>query len=123
MTSTAAETERQLLSDIDHIDRNRRMVRRWLGVVLLTLFALVLVGGATRLTESGLSITDNSNPQARRTGAPNRWRGGRRDDGVRSPRPEAAGDSARNRGLDRELVPFFSLPRRCSKRAAALAGG
>ena len=36
----------------------RRAVRRWLGFVVLTLFALVLVGGATRLTESGLSITE-----------------------------------------------------------------
>ncbi len=38
--------------------RNRRQVRGWLYVVLLTLFALVLVGGATRLTDSGLSITE-----------------------------------------------------------------
>lgn len=57
MTSTAATLERQLQTDIDRIDRNRRLVRVWLWVVLLTLFALVLVGGATRLTDSGLSIT------------------------------------------------------------------
>ncbi|EKF20238.1 COX15/CtaA family protein [Nitratireductor pacificus] len=38
--------------------RNRRLVRFWLYGVLLVLFALVLVGGATRLTESGLSITE-----------------------------------------------------------------
>jgi heme a synthase len=38
--------------------RNRAMVRGWLYVVLLVLFALVLVGGATRLTNSGLSITE-----------------------------------------------------------------
>ncbi|WP_048647634.1 COX15/CtaA family protein [Nitratireductor soli] len=38
--------------------RNRRFVRFWLYGVLLVLFALVLVGGATRLTESGLSITE-----------------------------------------------------------------
>ena len=44
--------------DTDRIDRNRRQVRRWLGFVLFTLFVLVLVGGATRLTESGLSITE-----------------------------------------------------------------
>ncbi|TIT58168.1 MAG: heme A synthase, partial [Mesorhizobium sp.] len=37
---------------------NRVLVRGWLYVVLLVLFALVLVGGATRLTESGLSITE-----------------------------------------------------------------
>ncbi|WP_292168099.1 COX15/CtaA family protein [Mesorhizobium sp.] len=38
--------------------RNRAQVRGWLYFVLLVLFALVLVGGATRLTESGLSITE-----------------------------------------------------------------
>lgn len=36
----------------------RRPLRIWLGIVLLALFALVLVGGATRLTQSGLSITE-----------------------------------------------------------------
>jgi len=36
---------------------NRTLVRGWLYLVLLMLFALVLVGGATRLTDSGLSIT------------------------------------------------------------------
>ncbi|RWB36276.1 MAG: heme A synthase, partial [Mesorhizobium sp.] len=38
--------------------RNRALVRGWLYVVLLMLVVLVLVGGATRLTESGLSITE-----------------------------------------------------------------
>jgi heme a synthase len=37
---------------------NRRLVRSWLYFVLVTIFALVLVGGATRLTDSGLSITE-----------------------------------------------------------------
>ena len=37
---------------------NRALVRGWLYVVLLVLFALVLIGGATRLTNSGLSITE-----------------------------------------------------------------
>lgn len=36
----------------------RRPLRIWLGLVVLALFALVLVGGATRLTQSGLSITE-----------------------------------------------------------------
>jgi heme a synthase len=40
------------------LERNRKAVRIWLGFVLLTLFCLVLVGGATRLTDSGLSITE-----------------------------------------------------------------
>ena len=38
--------------------RNRTLLRRWLYAVLLAIFALVVVGGATRLTESGLSITE-----------------------------------------------------------------
>jgi cytochrome c oxidase assembly protein subunit 15 len=33
-------------------------VRRWLLFLILLVFAMVLVGGATRLTESGLSITE-----------------------------------------------------------------
>ncbi|EUB94971.1 Heme A synthase [Rhizobium sp. CF080] len=39
-------------------ERDRKAVRIWLGVVVFTLFCLVLVGGATRLTDSGLSITE-----------------------------------------------------------------
>ena len=39
-------------------ERNRTLVRCWLYAVLFTLFALVMVGGATRLTDSGLSITE-----------------------------------------------------------------
>lgn len=45
-------------SNLEAISRNRRAVRIWLYVVLLVLFALVVVGGATRLTDSGLSITE-----------------------------------------------------------------
>jgi cytochrome c oxidase assembly protein subunit 15 len=37
--------------------RERRGVRIWLFAVAALVFAMVLVGGATRLTESGLSIT------------------------------------------------------------------
>ncbi len=37
---------------------NRALVRRWLYLGLLVIFALVLVGGATRLTDAGLSITE-----------------------------------------------------------------
>lgn len=39
-------------------ERNRKAVRIWLGLVVFILFCLVLVGGATRLTGSGLSITE-----------------------------------------------------------------
>jgi cytochrome c oxidase assembly protein subunit 15 len=45
-------------SEHDRQLRNRALVRGWLYVVLLALFTLVLVGGATRLTDSGLSITE-----------------------------------------------------------------
>ena len=38
--------------------RDRVYVRTWLYLVLAALVALVLVGGATRLTDSGLSITE-----------------------------------------------------------------
>ncbi len=37
--------------------RDRAMVRTWLMVVALMIVAMVVVGGATRLTHSGLSIT------------------------------------------------------------------
>lgn len=39
-------------------ESNRLAVRLWLYGVVAVLFVLVLVGGATRLTESGLSITE-----------------------------------------------------------------
>ncbi len=42
----------------DRIWRDRALVRVWLYAILLVLFALVLVGGATRMTGSGLSITE-----------------------------------------------------------------
>jgi len=38
--------------------RNYAPVRTWLWVVALMIAAMVIVGGATRLTESGLSITE-----------------------------------------------------------------
>ncbi len=39
-------------------DDHRRAIRLWLYAVAALVFAMVLVGGATRLTESGLSITE-----------------------------------------------------------------
>jgi cytochrome c oxidase assembly protein subunit 15 len=39
-------------------DQHKRAIRLWLYAVAALLLALVLVGGATRLTESGLSITE-----------------------------------------------------------------
>jgi cytochrome c oxidase assembly protein subunit 15 len=39
-------------------DRDRHAIRTWLLVVAALVFAMVVVGGATRLTESGLSIVE-----------------------------------------------------------------
>lgn len=39
-------------------ERDRRLVRYWLYAVFLVLIAIVMVGGATRMTGSGLSITE-----------------------------------------------------------------
>ncbi|MGO4440619.1 COX15/CtaA family protein [Rhizobium sp. RAF56] len=58
MTAANFTLEDAVRKDVVRQDRNRRAVRIWLGFVLLTLFCLVLVGGATRLTNSGLSITE-----------------------------------------------------------------
>jgi len=41
----------------DNLDRGRA-IRLWLYLVAALIFAMVVVGGATRLTESGLSITE-----------------------------------------------------------------
>lgn len=51
-------TEQVVRGEVARQERNRRAVHIWLGFVLLSLFCLVLVGGATRLTQSGLSITE-----------------------------------------------------------------
>lgn len=42
----------------DRTAHNRVLLRAWLFSVVLVLFALFMVGGATRLTDSGLSITE-----------------------------------------------------------------
>jgi len=44
--------------DAGRLERNRRAVRTWLLAVAALVFAMVVVGGATRLTESGLSIVE-----------------------------------------------------------------
>ncbi|PSJ59743.1 COX15/CtaA family protein [Pseudaminobacter soli (ex Li et al. 2025)] len=53
MTNTVAP-----LAMRDRELHDRKLVRYWLYVVLVVLFALVMVGGATRMTGSGLSITE-----------------------------------------------------------------
>jgi len=45
-------------TDAERLERNRRAVRTWLLAVAALVFAMVVVGGATRLTESGLSIVE-----------------------------------------------------------------
>jgi cytochrome c oxidase assembly protein subunit 15 len=42
----------------DGAARGRTAVKIWLGIVAALIFAMVVVGGATRLTGSGLSITE-----------------------------------------------------------------
>lgn len=58
MTVATAAAEGMVRDEMRRQVRNRMALRIWLGVVLLALFCLVLVGGATRLTDSGLSITE-----------------------------------------------------------------
>lgn len=58
IVATAATAQRAGTMISGREERNRKPLRIWLGVVIFTLFCLVLVGGATRLTESGLSITE-----------------------------------------------------------------
>ena len=58
MAGHAASNASTPILAMDREQHNRRLVRWWLYVVLLVLFALFVVGGATRLTGSGLSITE-----------------------------------------------------------------
>ncbi|WP_417407636.1 COX15/CtaA family protein [Hoeflea sp.] len=48
----------KVIAEQQRIRHNRAVQRIWLAIVLVAIFALVLVGGATRLTDSGLSITE-----------------------------------------------------------------
>ena len=47
-----------ITSERSREERSRTLVRWWLYLVLAVMFALFIVGGATRLTDSGLSITE-----------------------------------------------------------------
>ena len=49
---------RQTTDMPDRLSRQTRAIRLWLYAVAALMLAMVLVGGATRLTESGLSITE-----------------------------------------------------------------
>ncbi|WP_299864310.1 COX15/CtaA family protein [uncultured Hoeflea sp.] len=57
-TAEQPPTAQAIVRTQARIRRNRAVQRVWLGLVLVAIFALVLVGGATRLTDSGLSITE-----------------------------------------------------------------
>jgi heme a synthase len=56
-TSDPAMTAQAEVSNLDAFDHTR-VITLWLCAVAALVFAMVLVGGATRLTESGLSITE-----------------------------------------------------------------
>ena len=57
MTSTA---ENQTPNYVDALsaDSDTRLVQIWLASIAVLVAAIVIVGGATRLTDSGLSITE-----------------------------------------------------------------
>ena len=46
------------MTNVPPIARRRRVIRLWLLSIAILVFAIVLVGGATRLTGSGLSIVE-----------------------------------------------------------------
>jgi cytochrome c oxidase assembly protein subunit 15 len=56
MSSTAALASSESASAMPV--RHLRALRLWLGAVALLIVAMILIGGATRLTDSGLSITE-----------------------------------------------------------------
>ncbi|MBE7219226.1 MAG: COX15/CtaA family protein, partial [Caulobacteraceae bacterium] len=58
--SSPASAQARPSATVLHFPSTRRTgaVRVWLWAVAATIFLMVLVGGATRLTESGLSITE-----------------------------------------------------------------
>ena len=53
-----AETTLNADLDMSPAVRGRKWVRMWLYAIVLLVFAMVMLGGATRLTDSGLSITE-----------------------------------------------------------------
>tara|TARA_R110002020_G_scaffold150446_2_gene327164 strand:+ start:7173 stop:8324 length:1152 start_codon:yes stop_codon:yes gene_type:complete len=56
--ATPSSRTGEVVAAEQRVRRNRAAQRAWLWLVLVAIFALVLVGGATRLTDSGLSITE-----------------------------------------------------------------
>ncbi|MEP3437173.1 MAG: COX15/CtaA family protein [Hoeflea sp.] len=58
VNGTLSSEREDVIAAVEHVRRNRTAQRIWLAIVLFAILALVLVGGATRLTDSGLSITE-----------------------------------------------------------------
>jgi cytochrome c oxidase assembly protein subunit 15 len=58
MTDTTATATPVPGTEPARIARDRKAIRLWLYAICLMILAMVIVGGATRLTESGLSITE-----------------------------------------------------------------
>lgn len=56
--TNSAQTIQHVNALVESERANRKLVRYWLYVICLMVFAIVIVGGATRLTDSGLSITE-----------------------------------------------------------------
>jgi cytochrome c oxidase assembly protein subunit 15 len=52
------KSEQMLPARLQKVRQNRALIRWWLYCVCALILAMVVVGGATRLTESGLSITE-----------------------------------------------------------------
>lgn len=52
------DTIQSITAKVELENTNRKLVRIWLYIVCVMVFAIVIVGGATRLTDSGLSITE-----------------------------------------------------------------
>jgi len=58
MSTVAAQSLESPVGMSDMPIRHVRALRVWLGIIALLVVAMILVGGATRLTDSGLSITE-----------------------------------------------------------------
>ena len=58
MSDITADSQVSSRAGEDRIARDRKAIRIWLYAICLLILAMVVVGGATRLTESGLSITE-----------------------------------------------------------------
>ncbi|SDU06757.1 COX15/CtaA family protein [Stappia sp. ES.058] len=58
MSDVSFDTSLHAGPSSEKIARDRRAIRIWLYAVCLLILAMIVVGGATRLTDSGLSITE-----------------------------------------------------------------